>query len=122
MNAPDYELRQREDQWFAQLMQNRAEMMRRRAEQDLAVVERAHDESLGLLAEAEGLHTQALSQADGLRGLLYRRLGCRGKRPTLLVQLDELEHQARDAKRRAEEANRQAGELVGWARQVLIRP
>lgn len=60
--------------------------------------------------------------ADGLRAALYRRLGYRGKRPDLLVQLDDMERRARETRDAAREANARAGKLLGWARSITITP
>lgn len=120
------DIRQAEDEWFAreakQLIENRATMIQRRANEDLATAEAALSESLALRSEAEALHEQHFAMADGLRAAIYRRLGYRGQRPALLVQLDDMERRARDTRDAAREANARAGRLLGWARSITITP
>lgn len=119
-------LRQNEDAWFAheaqQLLEARATMLQRRYAEDLAAAEAALTESTELRTEAEELHEQRAAMADGVRAALYRRLGYRGQRPALLIQLDDQERRARTVRDNAREANARAGRLLGWARSITITP
>lgn len=119
-------LRDREDAAFKaaakELLEERTRQILRRYTEDLAEAEAVEREALALQADAEGIWTAAAARADKVRGLLYRTLGYRGKRPEQLVRLDATANEARDRVARYRIAVHDASRLVEQARTLGMAP